>query len=123
MVEAADVVVIGSGALGSSTAFHLARAGRKVALLDQHTIASQTSPRAAGLSSQVRHSPLMTRLAVLGVEKIVGFTAETGEPMLYHPPGSLKVARRSEHAAQLKEEVRLGRSHGIDVDFVTSAGA
>jgi glycine/D-amino acid oxidase-like deaminating enzyme len=69
MIDKADVVVIGSGALGASTAFHLAKLGRAVALLDQATLASQTSPRAAGLSDQVRKSELMTRLAAHAVRK------------------------------------------------------
>jgi glycine/D-amino acid oxidase-like deaminating enzyme len=48
MTEAAECVVIGSGALGSSIAFHLARSGKRVALVDKHALGSQTSPRAAG---------------------------------------------------------------------------
>ena len=52
MVEEARVVVIGSGGFGASTAYHLARRGaRDVVLLDRHAIGSQTSPRAAGLTS------------------------------------------------------------------------
>ena len=58
MIDTADCVVIGSGALGSSVAFHLARAGRSVALLDKHALGSQTSPRAAGLTSQARGTDL-----------------------------------------------------------------
>ena len=38
-----DAVVIGSGALGASTAFHLASSGLSVALLDKADLASQTS--------------------------------------------------------------------------------
>ena len=38
-----DAVVIGSGALGASTAFHLASSGLSVALLDKAELASQTS--------------------------------------------------------------------------------
>ena len=48
-----DAVVIGAGALGASTAYHLVKAGMSVALLDKADLASQTSPRAAGLSGEV----------------------------------------------------------------------
>ena len=46
--ERADAVVIGSGGLGAATAFHLAKAGLSVTLLDKAELASQSSPRAAG---------------------------------------------------------------------------
>ena len=108
--ERADAVVIGAGALGASTAFHLAKAGLSVALLDKAELASQSSPRAAGLSGQLRSDAAMTRIAARGVKKIVDFQAETGEPMVFFQPGSLKIARRPEHEAQLHEEVERGRS-------------
>jgi glycine/D-amino acid oxidase-like deaminating enzyme len=123
MIEQADIVVIGSGALGASTAYHLAAAGQKVALVDQHAIGSQTSPRAAGLSAEVRHSPLMTRIAARGVEKLLRFSAETGEPLDIHQPGSLKIARRPEHAAQLEADVAHGREQGVPIRLVTTAEA
>src|SRR5438132_1458593 len=70
MVREAQAVVIGSGAFGSSTAYHLAAMGQQgIILLDAHDIASQTSPRAAGITKQVRNHPDMTRLAKLSVEK------------------------------------------------------
>jgi glycine/D-amino acid oxidase-like deaminating enzyme len=57
MVDRADVVVIGSGGFGASTAFHLAlRGAGDVVLVDRHEPASQTSPRAAG-SSATRARP------------------------------------------------------------------
>lgn len=115
-----DAVVIGSGALGASTSFHLAKAGLSVALLDKAELASQTSPRAAGLSGQLRSDAAMTRIAARGVEKIVNFQAETGEPMVYHQPGSLKIARRPAHEAQLHEDVELGRKLGLDVTLISS---
>ena len=117
--DRADAVVIGAGALGAATAFHLAKAGLSVALLDKAELASQTSPRAAGLSGQLRSDDTMTRIAARGVEKIVGFAAETGEPMVYFQPGSLKIARRPEHEAQLHEEVARGRQLGLDVALIS----
>jgi glycine/D-amino acid oxidase-like deaminating enzyme len=120
MISETEVVVIGSGALGSSVAFHLARARKLgVALIDMHDLASQTSPRAAGLTSQVRRSELMTRLAVLAVKKIESFAAETGEPLIYHQPGALKIARLPEHEEQLRAEVARGRRLGLDLDFIS----
>jgi glycine/D-amino acid oxidase-like deaminating enzyme len=118
MIDNVDVVVIGAGALGASTAFHLAKAGRSVALVDQAAIASQTSPRAAGLSGQLRRSELMTRLASRAVAKIERFTEETGEPMVFFQPGSLKIARTPEHEKQVHKEVARGKQLGLDVDLI-----
>lgn len=115
----ADAVVIGSGALGASTAYHLTRAGLQVALLDKAAIASQTSPRAAGLSGTLRSSDLMTRIAADAVRRIETFEGDTGEPLVFHQPGSLKVARREDHAAQLEEEVERGRRLGLDTSLVS----
>ena len=124
MLQEAEAVVIGSGALGSSVAFHLAKAGlAPVALVDKHEIASQTSPRAAGLSSQIRQSELMTRLATMAVDKIKNFTIETGEEMVYFQSGSLKIARTSEDHRQLQRDVELGQRLGVDIDFVSPAKA
>ncbi|MDQ0138077.1 glycine/D-amino acid oxidase-like deaminating enzyme [Neorhizobium galegae] len=117
-MEKYDVAVIGSGALGASAAFHLAKAGKSVVLLDKAEIASQTSPRAAGLSGQVRQSELMTKLAVRSVEKIERFTDETGEPMTFYQPGSMSIARLPEHEALLRERVALGKKFGLDVDLI-----
>jgi glycine/D-amino acid oxidase-like deaminating enzyme len=124
MLQEAQAVVIGSGALGSSVAFHLVKAGlAPVALVDKHEIASQTSPRAAGLTSQLRQSELMTRLATMAVEKIKNFTNETGEPLIYFQSGSLKIARTLEHQQQLQRDVARGQKLGVDIDFVSPAKA
>jgi glycine/D-amino acid oxidase-like deaminating enzyme len=124
MLGEAAAVVIGSGALGSSVAYHLAKGGlAPVALIDKHDIASQTSPRAAGLSSVIRESELMTRLATMGVEKIKGFAAETGEEMVYFQPGSLRLARTADHEQQLRRHVELGQRLGLNIDFVSPTKA
>ena len=62
VASSADAVVIGSGAFGASTAYHLAKRGFKVTLVDQHALGSQTSPRAAGLTSKADTLPTMARL-------------------------------------------------------------
>lgn len=117
--ERVDAVVIGSGALGASTCFHLTKAGLAVALLDKAELASQTSPRAAGLSGVLRSDVPMTHIATRGVEKIVNFQAETGEPMEFYQPGSLKIARLPEHEAQIHGDVERGRALGLNVALIS----
>ena len=123
MIDAADAVVVGSGAFGASVAYHLARRGARVALLDRAALASQTSPRAAGLSSQVRATPALTAIARRAVVKLASFTDETGQPLRFTQSGALKIARNERDAAQLGREVARGREVGVPLAFVSTAEA
>src|SRR5439155_12761824 len=119
----AEVVVIGSGAFGASAAYHLGRRGVKVAVLERSALASQTSPRAAGLSSQVRATPALTKIAQRAVAKLAAFTGETGQPLRFTQSGALKIARTDRDAEQLAREVVRGGAAGVPVDFVSVAEA
>jgi 4-methylaminobutanoate oxidase (formaldehyde-forming) len=119
MIDTAECVVIGSGALGSSVAFYLAKAGKQVALMDKHALGSQTSPRAAGLTSVARGSDLMTQLATRAVRKIERFKEETGEEIVVHRSGALKIARWPEHMEQLKDDLARGRRMGTGIEMIS----
>lgn len=124
MIDQADVVVIGSGAFGSSAAYHLAKLGkRNVVLLDRFELASQTSPRAAGLTSQVRATESLTRLAQRSVQKLERFTEATRQPLRFDQSGALKIARTEQHVQQLHNEVARAKSVGVQNDFVSIAEA
>lgn len=119
MISETDAVVVGAGAFGLSTAFHLARFGvRRVALVDRFAPASQTSPRAAGLFKLVQADETRTRLARLSVDKVTRFKEETGVSLEVVRSGSLMIARTPEHAGFVLEEARQARAWGVDVQLV-----
>jgi glycine/D-amino acid oxidase-like deaminating enzyme len=116
VVTTAEAVVIGAGSFGSSLAYHLAKQGLKdVVLLDRFGIGEQTSPRAAGLTQQIRREDETTLLAKRSVEKFVEFTAETDIPLEFHQSGSVKMARDEAGVAQVKWEIRRGQALGLDI--------
>src|SRR5918996_6095450 len=123
MIASADVVVVGSGAFGASVAYHLAKRGLRVAVLERAALASQTSPRAAGLTSQVRATPALTKLAQRAVTKLAAFTDETGEPLRFTQSGALKIARTERDAEQLVREVARGAAVGVPIELVSVAEA
>src|SRR5262249_19435545 len=123
MIASADVVVIGSGAFGASAAYHLARRGVRVAVLERTALAPQTSPRAAGLSSQVRATPALTQLAQRAVAKLAAFSDETSQPLRFTQSGALKIARTERDAEQLAREVARGTAAGVPIELVSVAEA
>src|SRR5659263_370788 len=48
MIETADVIVVGAGVQGASLAFHLARRGARVLVLERETVAAGATGRSSG---------------------------------------------------------------------------
>ena len=86
----AGAVVVGAGAFGFATAYHLAKAGvPDVVLLDQYEPGTQVSARAAGLFKLIQASEVKTRLAQRATQVVTGFEAETGVSLPFITSGSL----------------------------------
>ena len=118
----ADVVVIGAGALGLSTALHCVLAGRSVVVVDRHTAGSQASGRAAGLFKSVQADELRTRLALRSIAKAVTFADWAGVPLEVARPGSFLIARTAQHREYLCRELAQSRRWGADVREVPRTG-
>lgn len=89
----ADLVVIGAGALGLSTAMHAALAGRSVIVVERAAAGSQASGRAAGLFKSVQADALRTRLARRSITRAISFGDWAGVPLEVTRSGSFLVAR------------------------------
>ena len=111
----ADLVVIGAGALGLSTALHAALLGQSVIVVDRYAAGSQASGRAAGLFKSVQADELRTRLARRSIELALTFADWAGVGLAVARAGSFLVARTPEHAAYLRSEARQSAGWGADV--------
>ena len=90
----ARVVVVGGGAVGTSTAYHLAHLGwTDVLLLEQGTLSCGTTWHAAGLVGLLRASESGTRLVQYSADLYARLEAETGLGTGYRQCGGLIVAR------------------------------
>jgi glycine/D-amino acid oxidase-like deaminating enzyme len=117
----ADVVVIGAGALGLSTALHCALLGRSVIVVERDTAGSQASGRAAGLFKSVQADELRTRLARRSIDLAIRFGDWAGAELPVARCGSFLVARTEQHRAFIRAEAGQSRAWGADVREATAA--
>ena len=117
----AQVVIIGGGIVGCSTAYHLVELGWKdVILLERKRISSGTSWAAAGLLGQLWSTRPLTRLAKYGADLYAGLEAKTGQPTGYKRHGSIRVARTQARRSEYLRSLGMARAFGIrmeEIDF------
>lgn len=120
----ADVLVIGAGAIGASTALHLARAGVKVAVVEKEPgPALHQSGRNSGVihaGYNVKPGTNKARFCVEGNRRLRAYCAEKGVAM--HPGGILVVARTEAERAVLAELERRAKGNGVDVRMLDERG-
>ena len=121
MQAIADVVIVGAGVIGCSTAYHLARAGiTDVTVLEMDSVGSGTSSKSASmLSLQVRPDGPCLRMAQYSYQRYMEFEEELGAPIDFRRIGWVSLATQSS-AAHLREEALLLRSQGVRTEFLTA---
>jgi glycine/D-amino acid oxidase-like deaminating enzyme len=109
----ADLVVIGAGALGLSTALHAAVLGLSVVVVERETAGSQASGRAAGLFKSVQADELRTALARRSIDLAASFPDWAGAELAVTRSGSYLIARTDEHKAYLQTEAHQSSGWGV----------
>jgi sarcosine oxidase subunit beta len=119
--DTADVVIVGGGIVGVSSAYHLARAGAgRVVLIEREGAVGRGSTGAcAGGFRHQFSSRINIELSLASVPMIVGFTEEHGLPLDVWQDGYLFVVRGAERWDEYRAAATLQRSMGIEVRELT----
>jgi glycine/D-amino acid oxidase-like deaminating enzyme len=116
-----DVVVVGGGIVGVSTAYFLARAGVSVGVFEKGRIAGEQSGRNWGWVRQQGRSPVELPLMIQSLRIWKGLTTELGEDLGFHQGGSLYLAETSQELDELAEWLPVAGSHGLDTRILNSS--
>jgi 4-methylaminobutanoate oxidase (formaldehyde-forming) len=117
MSSAFDVVVIGGGVAGLSTAMQLATRGSTVIVLERERLGNGSTGRAAGLLGQLRGTAEHTRMLMDGVQ-IVKDLEQQADVEIFVQTGSLRIAETPERAKEICDLVEMGKSIGFDIDHM-----
>lgn len=91
-----DVVVVGGGISGVMSAYHLARAGRRVLLVERGVIAGEASGRNGGHVHPSTYDPAQRALGLLALDLWPALIEQIELPTEYRRQGSLSVAMPGE---------------------------
>ncbi len=122
-METADVVVIGAGVNGTSTAFHLAKAGAgKVIVLERRNLASGATGKSGALVRTHYTNEPETRLAFESMKYFQNWQDMVGGECGYTPVG-LMVFTPPETHEHLETNVAMHRAVGANAQITTAAEA
>jgi len=113
--EVAETVVIGCGVMGSSIAYHLAKRGIQVYMIERAQIAvapAASWASAGGVRRQGRH-PAEARLASAAIERWPSLEEELAADLHYRRGGNLLLAETNDEAAQLVSFVQQQHAMGF----------
>ncbi|MCE7004506.1 FAD-binding oxidoreductase [Kibdelosporangium philippinense] len=118
-----DVVIVGGGVVGASTAFHLSEAGASVVLLERDTLASGSTSRAAGGVRATFSDPVNIALGLRSLEAFERFGTRPGAEIDLRQHGYLFLLDDAEDVAVFQASVDLQNSLGVPSRMISAEEA
>ena len=118
-----DVVVIGAGVNGCSAAYHLAREGYKVTVVEQGIIAGEASGRNAGGVRQNGRSRAELPVAMNAIGQWMRFRDELGGEFEYVQKGNLVVGYTDKQREDMAKDAQRQRDQGLKIEHITDKQA
>jgi sarcosine oxidase, subunit beta len=122
MTDTAEVLIVGAGIMGVSTAYHLARLGvRRVIVLERDTVCSGSTALASGGIRHQYANRLGVELTTHSIVTYERFAEEFGVDPQFRQHGYLILIATEEELATARRSVLLQRSLGVAVELLDAA--
>lgn len=118
----ARVVIIGGGVVGTSTLYHLAKAGwTDCVLLEKNELTAGSTWHAAGNCPNFSSSWAVMNMQRYGLEMYRTLADDVDYPMNYHVTGSLRLAHGKERMMEFERVASMGVYQGLEMKTLTPA--
>ena len=125
-INESDVLIIGGGICGTSTAFHLAQLGERVTVLERGELASESSGvNAGGLGGYGwgNNPDLQAYLTAGSFEIFKSLQLDMGYDIEFHAPGGLQSIHTGDQWDYTRDQVCKSQSNGYSVELMTTREA
>jgi glycine/D-amino acid oxidase-like deaminating enzyme len=125
-VITSEILIVGGGIAGASTALHLARAGHDVALVERGEIASEASGVNAGAIGSLGWGSLPDLQAYLTAGSLEIFRSlqlDEGYEIEFRQSGAVQAIHTEEQYGLTAERARRQRARGLCVELLTTREA
>ncbi|WP_309066238.1 NAD(P)/FAD-dependent oxidoreductase [Microbacterium sp.] len=114
-----SIIVVGGGLVGTSTAYHAAKAGLDVTLIEQKHVAHGASGRNPGFVwLHCRNPGWALDISLKGVELLRQLRQDLPVPFEFRQEGGLIYFTQESQRKVMEEFVELRSRHGLDMDLI-----
>ena len=115
----ARVVIIGGGAVGASSLYHLANAGwTDCVLIEKNELTAGSTWHAAGNVPTFSTNWAVMNMQRYSTELYRSLGAAVDYPMNYHVTGSIRLAHTAERMQEFHRACGMGRYQGMDIGII-----
>lgn len=114
----AEVAIIGGGVIGTSIAWHLARRGVNVTLIEQRGIASAASGSSAGGVRQQGRDLREMPLAIASIARWEHLSAELEADIQYLRHGHVQVTEQESDLGPMRDAIERQRASELDIRLI-----
>lgn len=120
-IDDVDVVIIGAGIMGLSTAYYLSQRGLKICIVErEHYIGGYTTLRCAGGIRQQFSSELNVALSILNRQMLHKIEEETHYRIPFNSCGYAFAFTKADSAAQAESAVRIQHEMSVNTKILSS---
>ncbi|GAB5469437.1 MAG: FAD-dependent oxidoreductase [Rhodospirillales bacterium] len=119
--SSARVVIIGGGAVGCSSLYHLAKAGwTDCLLIEKNELTSGSTWHAAGNCPTFSGSWSIMKLQAYSNQLYKRLGDEVDYPMNYHNTGAIRLAHTADRMAEFEHACTMARRQGVELSMMSA---